>query len=57
MANLQQLVAYINQYKARYPAAALKAQLLKQGIPEAEVDQALRFAYAAPAGQGPAATT
>jgi len=54
MANLQQLVAYINQYKARYPAAALKAQLLKQGIPEAEVDQALRFAYAAPAGQGPA---
>jgi CheY-like chemotaxis protein len=64
MASQQQLIAYINQYKARYSVAALKSQLLKQGIPEGEVDQAIRAAMAAsPAGapapgtppQGPAA--
>ena len=54
MASQQQLIAYINQYKARYSVAALKSQLLKQGIPESEVDLAIRAAMAAsPAGTPP----
>jgi len=56
MASLQQLVAYISQYRARYSVAALKSQLIKQGIPEAEIDQAIRMALAAPAGAAPAPT-
>jgi len=58
MASQQQLIAYINQYKARYSVLALKTQLLKQGIAEREIDQAIRVAMAAgPATQPPAPAT
>ncbi|MFH1725144.1 MAG: hypothetical protein ABII00_11070, partial [Elusimicrobiota bacterium] len=42
MANLQQIVAYLRQYKDKYPVAALRSQLLKQGVPAAMIDQAIR---------------
>jgi CheY-like chemotaxis protein len=41
MATLQQIVAHLKQYGAKYPIPALKAQLLKQGIPAATIDQAI----------------
>ncbi|MBI5244559.1 MAG: response regulator [Elusimicrobia bacterium] len=53
MATLEKLVAYINHYKAQYPVQALKGQLLKQGIPESEIDQAIRLAMAMPASGAP----
>lgn len=41
MANLQQVLAYLQQHRTRYPIATLKAGLLKQGVPEALIDQAI----------------
>ncbi|MFA5140146.1 MAG: response regulator [Elusimicrobiota bacterium] len=42
MATLEQIVAYIRQHAAKYPLAALRGQLLKQGLPQALVDQAIQ---------------
>jgi len=44
MATLDQIVAYIRQYAAKYPLAALRGQLLKQGLPQDLVDQAIQVA-------------
>lgn len=41
MASLEQVVAYLTQHRDRYPFPVLKATLLKQGIPEELVDQAV----------------
>ncbi|MBI5595924.1 MAG: response regulator [Elusimicrobia bacterium] len=41
MANLQQVLAYLQQHRTRYPIATLKAGLLKQGVPEALIEQAI----------------
>jgi len=41
MANLQQVIAYLNQYKAKFPLPTLKAQLMKQNVPAAMIDQAI----------------
>lgn len=49
MVTRQQLVAYFNQHKARYPIALLKSQLLKQGVPESEIEEALWAVMASPA--------
>ena len=43
MPNLQQVVAYIRQYQAKFPVAALREQLVKQGVPAAVVDQAIQI--------------
>jgi len=47
MATLEQIVAYLRQNMAKYPVAALRAQLLKQNIPQATVDNAIRIATGA----------
>ncbi|MBI2362310.1 MAG: response regulator [Elusimicrobia bacterium] len=41
MANLQQVLAYLQQHRTKYPIATLKAGLLKQGVPEALIEQAI----------------
>jgi len=41
MANLQQVIAYLNQYKAKFPLPTLKAQLMKQNVSAAMIDQAI----------------
>ncbi|MFA6030030.1 MAG: response regulator [Elusimicrobiota bacterium] len=46
MATIPQIAAYIRQHKDRYPLAALKAQLLKQGISEADIEQGIQLANA-----------
>ena len=53
MPTQQQLIAYIRQYKDKFPIASLKSQLVKQGVSEAEVDAAIRLAMSAPATQAP----
>lgn len=58
MATLQQIVAYIKQYSAKYPVASLKAQLLKQGVPAATIDQAIAMATGkAPGAPAPGGQT
>lgn len=47
MATLEQVIAYLTQHRQRYPLESLRASLLKQGVPEALVDQAV-FAVTAP---------
>lgn len=47
MATLEQVIAYLTQNRQRYPLETLRASLLKQGVPEALVDQAV-FAVTAP---------
>lgn len=55
MATIQQILAYLNQYKARYPLPTLKAQLVKQNVPPEMIDQAIKMlAGAAPAQPPPA---
>ncbi|OIO04165.1 MAG: hypothetical protein AUJ52_15765 [Elusimicrobia bacterium CG1_02_63_36] len=51
---MQQIVAYIKQYSAKYPVASLKAQLLKQGVPAATIDQAIAMATGTSPGGAPA---
>lgn len=57
-ASQELLVAYINRYKPAYPLASLKSRLLMQGIPERDIDEAMRTATAPPpaaaAQDGPA---
>ncbi len=56
MATLQQIVAYIKLHSAKYPVASLKAQLVKQGVPAATIDQAIAMLQGKPpAGTPPAA--
>lgn len=53
MASLQQVLAYLQQYKGKYPMPTLKAGLLKQGVPEALIDQAIaQVSGAAPPAPG-----
>lgn len=47
MPSFEQIVAYIKQHQAKYGAAVLRAQLLKQGIAAAEVDKAIATAIGA----------
>ncbi|MFH2201716.1 MAG: hypothetical protein ABIJ96_01235, partial [Elusimicrobiota bacterium] len=60
MATLQQVIAYLTQYKAKYPLPTLKAQLLKQQVPPAMLEQAIAQVMggappaAKPPGQQPA---
>ncbi len=50
MPSFEQIVAYIKQHQAKYGAAVLRAQLLKQGVAAADVDKAIATATgAAPA--------
>ncbi|MAG91522.1 hypothetical protein CMO83_02500 [Candidatus Woesearchaeota archaeon] len=44
----QALTDYINKYKDRYPIDSLKQQLIKQGFPESEVEQAIQAVDSAP---------
>ncbi|PCI31599.1 MAG: hypothetical protein COB53_12990 [Elusimicrobia bacterium] len=55
MATLQQIVAYIKLHSAKYPVASLKAQLLKQGVPAATIDQAIAALQGKPAAGAPPA--
>lgn len=48
MATIQQVLAYINQHRGKYPLPTLKAGLLKQGVPEAMIDQAIAAMGQAP---------
>ncbi|MBI3297582.1 MAG: response regulator [Elusimicrobia bacterium] len=56
MATLQQVLAYLNQYRGKYPLPTLKAGLLKQGVPEAMIEQAIAAMGTGtpPAAAGPA---
>ncbi len=44
---LQQIVDYLRKYKDQYPLEAMKQHLCKQGISEAEVEEAVRIATGA----------
>ena len=44
MATLQQVVDYIKQHKENYPVNVLWNELLKQNIPEATIDEAVKIA-------------
>ncbi len=48
MADPAQIIAYFKQYKGKHPIATLKAQLIKQGVPEGEIDAALQTMSGAP---------
>jgi CheY-like chemotaxis protein len=48
VATPQQIAAYLLRYQGRYPLAALKAQLLKQGISEKEIDEGVRLSSMPP---------
>lgn len=45
MATLEQIVAYLKRYQSQFPKEALRAQLLKQGVPAADVDRAIGVVY------------
>lgn len=47
MPSFDRIVAYIKQHLAKYGAAALRAQLLKQGVPAADIDKAIAAATGA----------
>ncbi|MDE2292416.1 MAG: YIP1 family protein, partial [Elusimicrobia bacterium] len=49
----QRIVDYLSQNAGKYPLDALKAALVKQGFPEAEVEEAARQAAGAPAPAEP----
>ncbi len=49
MADPAQIIAYLKQYQGKHPIATLKAQLIKQGVPEGEIDAALQTMSGAPA--------
>ncbi len=50
MPSFEKIVTYIKQHQAKYGAAALRAQLLKQGVTAADIDKAIAAATgAAPA--------
>jgi CheY-like chemotaxis protein len=51
--SLQQIVAYIKQYQSKFSIEALRAQLLKQNVPPATFEEALRVATGAPPQTAP----
>jgi len=48
MATIDQLIAYIKENQEKYSMEALKAQLLKQGVPPADVENAIKIVMAPP---------
>jgi len=42
MARADQILDYLRQHKDKFPLDSLKAQLIKQGVPEAEILEAIR---------------
>ena len=55
MATLQQIIAYINQHKARFTFAILRDQLLKQNVPPQVIDEAIKLASGSASAPPPSA--